>query len=137
MQVNRRDFLKLATQGLLAVSGMLGLGGLLRYLSFQSDPPAPRQVSLGLAADFPPGTRQVVAGGQALLIHDDEGLRALSLVCSHLGCLVQAEGEGYACPCHGSLYAADGRVLRGPATQALQALRVEQTEQGELLLIKE
>jgi Rieske Fe-S protein len=134
--VKRRDFLKLGTQGLLTLSGVLGLGGLLRYLSFQADPPAPNQISLGMAADFPPGTRQVVANGQVLLIHDDEELRALSLVCTHLGCLVQVEGEGFACPCHGSLYAADGAVQRGPATEALPLLRVEQTETGELLLIK-
>ena len=133
----RRDFLKLGTQGLLALSGLLGLGGLLRYLSFQSEPAQPRQIPLGAATDYPPGTRRVVADGQALLIHDENGLRAISLVCTHLGCLVQAEGDGFACPCHGSLYAAGGEVLRGPATQALQELRVEQSASGELLLIRD
>ena len=133
----RRDFLKLGTRGLLALSGLLGLGGLLRYLSFQSEPAQPRQIPLGAATDYPPGTRSVVADGQALLIHDENGLRAISLVCTHLGCLVQEEGEGFACPCHGSLYAADGTLLRGPATQALHELRVEQSESGELLLIRD
>jgi Rieske Fe-S protein len=135
-RLKRRDFLKLGTQGLLALSGMLGLGGLLRYLSFQTEPEPPRQISLGAAADYPAGTRRMVAGGQALLIHDEAGLRAISLVCTHLGCLVQAQGDGFACPCHGSLYAADGALVRGPATQALHALRLEQTENGELLLIR-
>jgi cytochrome b6-f complex iron-sulfur subunit len=135
--VERCDFLKLGTQGLLALSGVLGLGGLLRYLGFQADPPAASQVSLGMAADFPPGTRQVVANGQALLIHDEKGLRALSLVCTHLGCLVEANDTGFACPCHGSLYAADGAVVRGPASQPLTWLHVEETGDGELLLIKE
>jgi len=136
-RLKRRDFLKLGTQGLLALSGMLGLGGLLRYLSFQSEPAQPREIPLGAATDYPLGTRKVVAEGQALLIHDEKGLLAISLVCTHLGCLVQAEGNGFTCPCHGSMYAADGAVVRGPATQALPELRLEQTENGELLLIKE
>ena len=92
---------------------------------------------MGAATDYLPGTHRVVADGQALLIHDENGLRAISLVCTHLGCLVQAEGDGFACPCHGSLYASGGEVLRGPATQALQELRVEQSESGELLLIRD
>jgi nitrite reductase/ring-hydroxylating ferredoxin subunit len=136
-RLKRRDFLKLGTQGLLTVSGMLGLGGLLRYLSFQTEPAPRREIPLGAAADYPPGTRRVVADGQALLIHDEQGLRAISLVCTHLGCLVQVEGDGFTCPCHGSMYAADGALLRGPATQALHALRIEETENGELLLVKE
>ena len=38
--------------------------------------------------------------------------------CTHLGCVpIGHEGEydGWACPCHGSLYDASGRVRRGPA----------------------
>lgn len=135
--LKRRDFLKLGTQGLLTLSGLLGLGGLLRYLGYQSDPAAPRRISLGMASDFPLGTRQVVTNGQALLIHDTQGLRALSLVCTHLGCLVQTEGQDFACPCHGSLYAQDGSILRGPANQPLHWLRLEETESGELFLVRE
>jgi cytochrome b6-f complex iron-sulfur subunit len=51
---------------------------------------------------------------------------ALKAECTHLGCLVAADLEaaasgvgGFACPCHGSRYSADGRVLRGPAPRAL------------------
>lgn len=135
--VKRRDFLKLGTQGLLALSGMLGLGGLLRYLSFQTEPPPTQEIPLGKAADYPRGTRRVVADGQALLIHDEAGLRAISLVCTHLGCLVQPDDEGFTCPCHGSLYAADGALRRGPATQALHRLPIEEINEGELVLIKE
>lgn len=136
-RVKRRDFLKLVTKGILAVSGMLGLGSLLRYFSYKSEPTALREMPLGAVTDFPLGTRQEVADGQALLIHDEDGLRAISLVCTHLGCLVHPEGDGFTCPCHGSQYDADGTVVRGPATQALQALRIEQTGDGELRLIRE
>ena len=61
---------------LLALSGILGLGGLLRYLSYQSEPAQPQEIPLGAATDYPIGTREVVAEGQALLIHDKQSLRA-------------------------------------------------------------
>ena len=51
---------------------------------------------------------------------------ALRAECTHLGCLVQPEpmGGGFACPCHGSKYMADGSVTRGPAPKALALARV-------------
>jgi len=39
-------------------------------------------------------------------------------ICTHLGCIPldkQGPYEGWACPCHGSLYDPLGRVRRGPA----------------------
>jgi len=45
---------------------------------------------------------------------EDYGLNA---VCTHLGCVVpwSAPNNKFMCPCHGSQYGADGRVVRGPA----------------------
>lgn len=53
---------------------------------------------------------------------------ALSLTCTHQGCTVQptveATAEGFACPCHGALYAADGTVRGGPAQENLNRYQV-------------
>ncbi|WP_421654342.1 Rieske 2Fe-2S domain-containing protein [Leptothermofonsia sp. ETS-13] len=37
--------------------------------------------------------------------------------CTHLGCTFpwNAVDQQFQCPCHGSLYASDGTVIRGPA----------------------
>ena len=44
-------------------------------------------------------------------------------VCTHLGCVPIGDGAGdfggWFCPCHGSHYAASGRIRRGPAPQNL------------------
>ena len=63
-----------------------------------------------------------VNGRRLAIYRDDEGtLRAVSPVCTHLGCLVQfnrAE-RSWDCACHGSRFDTDGTVLHGPATRAL------------------
>ena len=46
---------------------------------------------------------------------------AIDAVCSHQSCRVTgADGTAYVCPCHGSRYDRNGRVLNGPATAALR-----------------
>ena len=59
------------------------------------------------------------------LVWDGETqIRALSATCTHLGCQVQwdAKGKKFRCPCHGGVYAADGRVLEGPPPRPLDTI---------------
>jgi cytochrome b6-f complex iron-sulfur subunit len=58
------------------------------------------------------------------IFRDEEGVYAISLVCTHLGCIVKNTPEGFECPCHGSRFAADGSVAKGPAPRALPWLQV-------------
>ncbi len=131
---SRRGFLKLATRTLLAASGLLGIGGLLRYLSYSSEPPSKTEFDLGSAADYPMSSRTLLPDVPALLIHTETGFSALSLACPHLGCTVQDGSVELVCPCHGSRFDANGAVLRGPARQALRSLRVEVTGDDHLRL---
>jgi Rieske Fe-S protein len=51
----------------------------------------------------------------------DSSFSAIDAVCSHQSCTVTgADGSAYVCPCHGSRYDRNGRVLNGPATAALR-----------------
>jgi cytochrome b6-f complex iron-sulfur subunit len=130
--LSRRDFLKLARDALLAASGVVGLVGLLRYFSFETEPPAQSDFDLGPASNFAPGSRTVLAQVPAVLLRTEKGFTALSLVCPHLGCTVENRESGFACPCHGSRFGADGQLLRGPATKPLTPLGVHITEDGHI-----
>ena len=48
---------------------------------------------------------------------------ALSPICTHLGCTVEIEQARLVCPCHGSTYDREGKVVRGPAEEALASYR--------------
>jgi cytochrome b6-f complex iron-sulfur subunit len=64
----------------------------------------------------------------------DRAYTVLSPICTHRGCTVEVAGTRLECPCHGSQYDRDGRVLRGPAERALT--RFAATVQGDRLVIE-
>lgn len=134
--LSRRDFLKFTTQGLLAASSLLGLGGLFRFLSYRTEPARVVEFDLGLAVNYPPGSRTLLSDIPAVLLHTESGFSALSLVCTHLGCTVKQTAQGFSCPCHGSHFMQDGSVSQGPAQDHLAALRIERTGDGHLILYR-
>jgi Rieske Fe-S protein len=72
-----------------------------------------------LPETLPAGQAFVPPGRSVAVFRDAEGVFAISLVCTHLGCIVKCGAEGFDCPCHGSRFAADGSVIKGPAPRAL------------------
>ena len=130
----RRDFLKLITNALFGLSGLLGLGGLVRFFSYQPNQGPPTEFDLGEAANFPIGMRILRLDIPAVIYNNGGEYIAYSLTCTHLGCMVEEDGEGFACPCHGSRYDRDGAVLAGPAKKPLRRLRVEVMEDNTLRL---
>lgn len=82
----------------------------------------PGQVSS--AAKVLPGTAGVVRSGteRTGVYRDEDGVaHAVSIRCTHLGCLVRfnAAETSWDCPCHGSRFGTDGAVLEGPAVDPL------------------
>jgi glycine/D-amino acid oxidase-like deaminating enzyme/nitrite reductase/ring-hydroxylating ferredoxin subunit len=76
------------------------------------------------AAEIPAGEARVIRSGteRTGVYRDPDGeLHAVSMRCSHLGCLVRfnAAETSWDCPCHGSRFDVDGEVLEGPAVNPL------------------
>jgi len=81
------------------------------------EPPTRRR--LGPPGRFPEG-RTYLADQRLFVLRKGGAYRALSAICTHLGCTVgEAEGGGYHCPCHGSVFSADGTNEAGPAPKPL------------------
>jgi len=117
--VVRRDFLGLGALA-AAASALLAAGiGMLRLpkAAVLSSPSKKFRVTLpeSLAAGQP----FAPPGHSVVLLRDEEGVYAISTVCTHLGCIVKSTPEGFDCPCHGSKFTADGSVVKGPAPRAL------------------
>ncbi|MCF6178380.1 MAG: Rieske (2Fe-2S) protein [Geopsychrobacter sp.] len=62
------------------------------------------------------------------LLRKSGRLAAISLECTHLGCLVNTVDQGFFCPCHGSEFGPMGEVYSGPAPRSLpwHAVRISQ-----------
>jgi glycine/D-amino acid oxidase-like deaminating enzyme/nitrite reductase/ring-hydroxylating ferredoxin subunit len=78
----------------------------------------------GSGKEVPPGEARVVRDGLGKIgvFRDQNGdLHAVSLRCTHLGCLLRfnAAERSWDCPCHGSRFDVDGAVLEGPAVEPL------------------
>jgi Rieske Fe-S protein len=62
--------------------------------------------------------------GAAWLVRSGGSVAAWSTVCPHTGCAVDwdAAGRRFACPCHNSVFAPDGRYVSGPAPRGMDPL---------------
>lgn len=65
--------------------------------------------------------------------NSDTNITAYSPICPHLGCRYKwhADSDHFVCPCHGSVFDKDGKVLAGPAPRPLDTLPTK-IEKGEL-----
>ena len=79
----------------------------------------------GDLADVPPGEGRVlmIEGQKAGVFRDREGrVHAVNPTCTHMGCVAawNSAEETWDCPCHGSRFDADGKVIHGPAVKDLK-----------------
>jgi Rieske Fe-S protein len=116
----RRDFMARAAFWTTASALVLAGIGTARMPMPGVLPGASKAVKIGPPGNFPVSNEPVpVPGHNFFVLHDDAGFAAVSAVCTHLGCIVSTAADGFECPCHGSRFAADGRVTRSPAGSAL------------------
>jgi cytochrome b6-f complex iron-sulfur subunit len=131
--IKRRDFL-----GRIAIGSMTGVGiiGLLGSL----DLPIPRvsqtanKFKVGRVVDFPLDTFTYIEEKNIYVYRERRSIKAVSAICTHLGCVVRKTEDGFTCPCHGSSYDRSGKVLAGPAPRDLDWLKVEMSPEGKLII---
>jgi menaquinol-cytochrome c reductase iron-sulfur subunit len=149
--VTRRNFLKWATGALALVGGIvLGIPLVDAFvgpaLSAKQRHFARVANLSSLKADQPTDLtfgdknedaylRETVLRSVWAVKHTDSDVTVYSPICPHLGCGYNwnAQDQHFECPCHGSVFAPDGKVLAGPAPRPLDTLPTK-IENGELLV---
>lgn len=119
---NRREFVTACTLTLLAP-----LIGACASLAAHRVPVEGGRIHLRLAdhpaLGQPGGSLKIQPAGEddpLYVISQPDGVFVvLSSVCTHRGCTVDIQGARLVCPCHGSTYDNQGKVLRGPAERPL------------------
>jgi len=148
----RRTFFRWVTT---AAAGLIGLGLALPLIGYVISPALKRReqpwVEVGTADELPVGVPKQLEYVQTIqdgwmesrtqkavwaVRQADGGVTVFSPICTHLGCGYRWEeaDRKFKCPCHGSVYGADGKVLAGPAPRQLDVLP-SKIENGKLLVI--
>ena len=136
--IDRREFVE------RSVAAVLGASVLSACASLVTRTVTPVDGALRLALTHYPeltadgGSLKVLPKGAQdpiyVLALGDRRYAALSPICTHLGCTVEIEEGRLVCPCHGSNYDREGRVLRGPAERPLGRYRAELTSDDVLVI---
>jgi cytochrome b6-f complex iron-sulfur subunit len=83
--------------------------------------------------DYPEGPT-FMPNLRVFLFRKGNSFRAASAVCTHLGCTVNLAGDGFHCPCHGSVFDQGGAVLSGPAPSSLAWFGLTLSRDGHLVI---
>jgi Rieske Fe-S protein len=156
-EISRREFLAGFSSCLLSVAGaavLAGCGsgedkeaaelkrlGILVPVDAQAQPDGSFLVPGGgaLQADTALAFTMNSAEQQGLLLAKEDGaLIAVSRVCTHMKCPVEwnvQNKERLVCPCHGSQFDVNGRVLNGPATKNLPRYKVQRDGENALVTL--
>ena len=80
--------------------------------------------------------RHLQGSGFVLMKQPDGQVKVFSPMCTHLGCGYRWDGEEkqFKCPCHGSVFDIEGKVVAGPAPRPLDLLP-SKIENGRLLVV--
>lgn len=142
-QLTRRSFLKKLTGGVMGITGLIFAVPVIKYL-------IPHNVGGGANfltnADGEPISEHEIKEGAAfiglskngptIVIRYEGKLRALSAVCTHLGCLVKwlPSEEIFFCPCHAGKFDINGANISGPPPEPLEVYAVTIDKDSHIVL---
>ncbi|MBI1807271.1 MAG: Rieske (2Fe-2S) protein [Ignavibacteria bacterium] len=138
-EISRRNFLSQALTGWISISVLPVLYGMVEYaLPSKIRDRILESMHVAKEADLLVGSAKIVKFNKqaiALLKSEQGQVRALSAVCTHLGCIVQYQSDRkvFHCNCHGSEFDLEGRNISGPAPRPLQPFKVD-IKEGDIII---
>ena len=139
--MGRRRFFSIVGWGSLLSSLAISIGAAVRF-AFPNDLLEPdTRYKIGRPEDFPEGIT-FLPNRRLFVFKEKAGFRAMSAVCTHLGCTVKRFDrpdehkplEHSHCPCHGSIFDREGNVLKGPAPRPLESYQISLSPTGEMVV---
>jgi len=126
--MDRKDFLKTTCAACGVTSTLVFLDACSKqtFTTFTVDLTLPANAALA-------HTGGSIINGSTIVIKTSSGYEALSLICTHQGCTVNYNGNGFICPCHGGTYNNSGVVTGGPPPSNLTQYTVSKS--GNVLTI--
>ena len=129
-KLTRRDFIELIIKGgfLATLAGFIFPA--LAYLwPVTQKGPAVGRKDVGRLDEIPVwGAKKIILGGSAVvLIRTPNEVKALSAICTHLGCIVDWDDKKrqMACPCHAGYFDYEGKVVSGPPPKPLPSYKTD------------
>ena len=133
-QLQRRTFISLTLgwcSAIFALGASLAAAGRFLVPNVLYEPE--RRFKALKPEDYPEGAT-FMPNLRVFLFRKGNSFRAASAVCTHLGCTVNLAGEGFHCPCHGSVFDQSGTVLSGPAPAPLAWFELTLSRDGHLMI---
>jgi nitrite reductase/ring-hydroxylating ferredoxin subunit len=131
-EINRRQLLATlatATAAACALAGGCANAGRAAWTG-------PMDFDLGPASQFDkPGidARWATSGG-FFVVREGPRVFCVSSICTHQACPLKPAAPDLQCPCHGSRFTEQGKVLNGPATASLVHFGVTLSATGNVLV---
>lgn len=127
---------------MVTLTGAVGVsfGAVVRFLVPSVFYEPPQVFKIGKPADFAFGPPTFLVDEKIFVFrHRERGFAVASAVCTHLGCTVAffQSDDRFHCPCHGSVFAASGNVVHGPAPRPLNWFEVTLARDGQLRVDKD
>ena len=124
--ISRKKFFKR-----IGLFSLIPLAGIWYSTSKRTELREKQIIKVSIPSNIPDG----ISFYDSVIVSKGKGhINVFSSKCTHLGCLInKTENEVLICPCHGSQYAFDGKVIKGPANKSLKKLPFKiNTQTGEI-----
>ena len=141
-KIDRKSFIKWLSIGWLAFAAATGgfFTIMIRFLFPNVLFEPPQSFKIGFPDDFEIGKVDLRFKKEynVWVVRNDEGMYALSTVCTHLGCTPNWLGteRKFKCPCHGSGFRFSGVNFEGPAPRPLERYKILLAADGQIVVDK-
>jgi cytochrome b6-f complex iron-sulfur subunit len=140
--MNRKGFISWLSLGWLTFAAATGgfFVSMIRFLFPNVLFEPPQSFKIGFPNEFEPGKVNINYKKKynIWVVRNDEGIYALSTVCTHLGCTPNWLGteQKFKCPCHGSGFRSTGINFEGPAPRPLERFMIYLADDGQIVVDK-